>query len=82
MMLTTFVVAGVDDKDIIAAVNRLADLGGGLCVVDRGVVIASLPLPIAGLMSDRPAEEVDKGIRQLEDRLFSLGVTIPHPLCT
>ena len=73
------VVAGVDDKDIIAAVNGLADLGGGLCVVDRGAVIASLPLPIAGLMSDRPAEEVDKGIRQLEDRLLSLGVTIPTP---
>jgi adenine deaminase len=73
------VVAGVNDDDIIAAVNALADLGGGLCVVDGREVIASLPLPIAGLMSDRPAEEVDQTIRRLEAALADLGVTIPTP---
>ena len=73
------VAAGIDDEDIIAAVNCLAHLGGGLCVVDRGKAIASLPLPIAGLMSDRPAAEVDENIRRLEDALAPLGVTVQTP---
>ena len=73
------VAAGVNDADIIAAVNRLAEIGGGLAVVMDGVVLADLPLPIAGLMSDRPAREVDAGIRRLEGALASLGVIIATP---
>src|SRR5947209_14261363 len=43
------VVVGLDDRDMARAVQRLADLGGGIAVVDAGEVRAELPLPVAGL---------------------------------
>src|SRR5919109_2328823 len=52
------VVVGVDDGDMARAVQRLAQIGGGMVVIaDRGVQ-AELPLPIAGLVSDAPVDEV------------------------
>ena len=50
------VVVGVTDEDMTRAVERLVELGGGLVVVDGGAVTAELPLPVAGLLSDRPLE--------------------------
>lgn len=73
------VVVGVDDGDMAVAVTRLSELGGGLVVVDDGEIIAELDLPIAGLMSDRPAEEVDAAIQRLDDALGELGVKIATP---
>src|SRR5919108_688718 len=52
------VVVGVDDSDMAAAANRLAEIGGGQVVVADGGVLAELPCPIGGLLSDLPAEEV------------------------
>src|SRR5829696_6180985 len=51
-------VIGADDADIAAAVNRVIALQGGFVVMSGGAVRAELALPIAGLMSDRPFEEV------------------------
>ena len=52
------VCVGVDDGDMARAVQRLAELGGGMVVVrDRGIR-AELPLPVAGLLSDAPLERV------------------------
>jgi adenine deaminase len=48
------VVVGTNDEDMKAAVAELAAMGGGQVVVKRGKILAALPLPIAGLMSDRP----------------------------
>ena len=47
------------------AAKRVAELGGGLCVVDGSMVVAELALPVAGLMSDRPIEEVRAAYDQL-----------------
>lgn len=52
------VVVGADDTDMRAAVEAVAEMGGGQVVVTDGQVKAQLPLPIAGLMSDQPLEEV------------------------
>src|SRR5438874_2139123 len=52
------VVVGVDDVDMARAVQRLADLGGGIAVVEGGEVRAELPLPVAGLLADAPLAEV------------------------
>ena len=41
-----------------AAVRRLANIGGGIVVVDGAEVLAELPLPVAGLLSDAPLDEV------------------------
>src|SRR5262245_19230136 len=52
------VVVGVDDGDMLRVVERLAELGGGIAVVDGGEVVAELALPIAGLLADGGHEEV------------------------
>ncbi len=67
------VVAGDNDADMITAVETLKDCGGGYCIVSHGVVLASLPLPIAGLMTDAPVEEVLKRQRALLDAARYLG---------
>ena len=63
-----------------AAVARLAEIGGGqVAVDDQGAVLAELPLPIGGLMSDRPAHEVAEGLHRLVEAARSLGTTIHAP---
>ena len=49
------IVAGDSDADMAQAVNVVRDMGGGMSVVKKGRVVATLALPIAGLMSDLPA---------------------------
>jgi adenine deaminase len=63
-----------------AAVARLASIGGGqVAVNDQGEVLAELPLPIGGLMSDRPAHDVAEGLHRLVEAARSLGTTIHAP---
>ncbi|HEV2711639.1 MAG TPA: adenine deaminase, partial [Gaiellaceae bacterium] len=57
------VVVGIKDDDMLRAVRRLADTGGGVVVVDRGIVKAELKLPVAGLLSDASLEEVVEASR-------------------
>ncbi len=59
------VVAGDDEADMLLAVQEMERIGGGIVMVSKGEVIAELPLPIGGLMSDRPAEEVAQKLREL-----------------
>ena len=59
------VVAGDDEGDMLLAVQEMERIGGGIVMVSKGKVIAELPLPIGGLMSDRPAEEVAQKLREL-----------------
>ncbi|MGZ4290793.1 MAG: adenine deaminase C-terminal domain-containing protein, partial [Gaiellaceae bacterium] len=73
------IVVGVDDTAMEAAVARLVERGGGLVVVDGGSVLAELPLPVAGLLSDRPLAEVLTASDALNEALVSLGVRFPHP---
>jgi adenine deaminase len=52
------IVIGADDRSMMTAARAVADAGGGLAVADGESVVAMLPLPIAGLMSDQPIEIV------------------------
>jgi len=52
------VVVGMSDEDMVFAVRHLAEIGGGIAVVDAGRVVAECPLPVAGLLSDAPLAEV------------------------
>ena len=73
------VVAGVDDDDMVRAARRLGEIGGGMVAVhDRGIR-AELALPVAGLMSAAPAEEVVAASRALGDAARSLGCTLEAP---
>jgi adenine deaminase len=76
------VVMGVDDQDMAACARRLAEIGGGIVVSDGGRVRGELPLPVAGLMSDRPLAEVDARLRELEGLLREMGVAQDAPFMT
>jgi adenine deaminase len=73
------VAVGADDADILRAILTVAESQGGLAVVAHGRVLAHLPLPIAGLLSDRPAEVVAAAYEQLEGTARGLGCTLPSP---
>jgi adenine deaminase len=73
------IVAGVDDESMARVVARLRDLGGGLAVANRQTVLAELPLPVAGLLSDRSLADVLAGNRAVVAAARSLGVTVRHP---
>jgi adenine deaminase len=73
------VVVGMSDADMHHAVLRLAELGGGIVVVGEGKVLAELPLPVAGLLSDRPLGEVVVATRACVAAARELGCEVPSP---
>src|SRR4051794_19733903 len=76
------VVVGVSDADMALCAARAQELGGGLVVARGGAVRGELALPIAGLLSDRPLEEVAEGLERLQGLLGEQGVGIGAPFMT
>jgi adenine deaminase len=77
-----FVIVGTNDQDIFKAVMTMKKMGGGLVVVAEGEVLGSLPLPIAGLMTDAPVSQVHLRLETLLKASESLGCTLPDPFMT
>ena len=73
------VVVGMDDQDMARAVARLAEIGGGVVVVEDRGVRAELALPIAGLISEAPLGEVVAASRGCIEAAAKLGCTLPSP---
>jgi adenine deaminase len=73
------VVVGMNDASMAAAVRRLANRGGGIVVVDGAEVLAELPLPVAGLLSDAPLDEVVAASRAVIAAARSLGCRLDSP---
>ena len=67
------IVVGDNDGDMLAAVDALEAASGGFVVVSQGKVLAQLPLPIAGLMSDLPLHEIIERQKQLLTAFRSIG---------
>jgi adenine deaminase len=63
-----------------AAVNHLIASQGGAAVVQGGRVLADLPLPVAGLMSDRGFAFVEQRLRPLRAAAAGCGCTLEEPL--
>ncbi|HEV2902008.1 MAG TPA: adenine deaminase [Gaiellaceae bacterium] len=76
------VVVGVKDDDMLRAVRRLSDTGGGVVVVDGGIVKAELKLPIAGLLSDASLDEVISASQACVAAARALGCELPSPFQT
>ncbi|GAI06432.1 unnamed protein product, partial [marine sediment metagenome] len=76
------IAVGTNDEDILAAVKEIDRLQGGLVVTAEAKVLASLPLPIAGLLSDEPLEVVANKLEKLEQVATDLGTTLPSPFST
>jgi adenine deaminase len=76
------VVVGADDASMTACARRLVELGGGIAVADGGEVRGELALPVAGLLSDQPAEAVVERLDELVALLGEQGVAIDAPFMT
>jgi adenine deaminase len=73
------IVIGADDRSMMTAARAVADAGGGQAVADGETVLAMLPLPIAGLMSDQPMEIVLDQAAALTSVLKRLGSPLYDP---
>jgi adenine deaminase len=76
------VIVGTNDQDILKAVMTMKTMGGGLVAVSDGKVLASLPLPIAGLMTEAPVSQVNLRLETLYKAAKSLGCKLPDPFMT
>jgi adenine deaminase len=76
------VVVGMSDRDTAFAVERLAEIGGGIVAVDDLRVVAECPLPIAGLLSDARLDEVIAQSRACNDAAHELGWSGATPFLT
>jgi adenine deaminase len=76
------VVVGTNDADIEKVIQRLEQLQGGQVAVAVGVVTAELGLPIAGLVSDRPLDEVVRRIAELNAAATGMGCDLDAPFMT
>ena len=72
-------VVGADENDMAVAVNRLIEMGGGFAVADGGAITAELALPVAGLMSLLPFEQVGQKLLALRHAARRIGCTLPEP---
>lgn len=72
------IVAGLNEADMRLAVETLRELRGGVCVVKNGKVVASVALPIAGLLSDERATVVAKQTTKLKKAWAAAGCTLPY----
>ena len=70
------IVVGTDREMMAAAANRLGAVGGGVTVWKDGEELALVELPIAGLMSDRPAAEVAERAQAMVDAMAACGCTL------
>jgi len=66
------IIAGMNDIDMLIAARHVSSIGGGLSVVDSGKIIASLSLPIAGLMSYSNIESVITSIIDVNQACLKL----------
>lgn len=67
------VVIGTNDADMVFAVNHILSIGGGCAAVRDGEVLAEVPLPVAGLMSEQRAETVAAQDEALRQAICALG---------
>lgn len=69
------ILAGTNDTDLLFAAEEIRKIKGGLIVVQNGKILASLPLPIAGLLSDQPYEKVCSSLASIHQALNEIGAS-------
>jgi adenine deaminase len=74
--------AGMSPAEMALAVNRLIELGGGLVVVRGKRVLAEMPMPVAGIISEKPIADLVKEAGQVEKALAGLGCGLTRPFLT
>ncbi|MCI6703525.1 MAG: adenine deaminase, partial [Bulleidia sp.] len=70
-----------NEKDALLIANTLKECGGGMCAAYNGTVLSTLPLPLAGLMSLKSAEELSVVSQKMKQAIVELGLTdMENPL--
>lgn len=72
--------AGDDPEDLAFAVRRLRQMQGGFLAVRQGRVLAELPLPVGGILSDRPAAEIGARLSAVREAMEQLGYESSNPI--
>jgi len=73
-------IVGANDEDMAVVANRLAEIGGGFVVARDGKVVSELPLPLFGLLSDRPFDEVVETSLAMNKALKEMGCPFDGPM--
>ena len=74
------ILIGKSKKDMLFAFNRMKELGGGIVIAEDSEVITELPLPLGGIMSDLPVEELMVREKVLLDELKKRGYPFLDPV--
>lgn len=74
------VVIGADDASMLAAANAVIEMRGGVVAVDGDKILAQLPLPVAGLMSEAPIDDVRRDYDAIIKAAQTLGSSLDDPL--
>ncbi len=76
------IVAGTNDADMAACVAAIEEMQGGFAIASGGEVLGTLPLPIGGLLSEAPVNEIIESLEYLNQIYRRLGGTLPAPFMT
>jgi adenine deaminase len=76
------IVAGTNDRDMAACARAIEEMQGGFAIAADGEVLGTLPLPIGGLLTEEPVEDVIEGLEQINEIYRNLGGTLPAPFMT
>ncbi|MFC5465100.1 adenine deaminase C-terminal domain-containing protein [Lederbergia graminis] len=74
------ILIGKSKPDMMAAFKRMKEIGGGIVLVENGKVIHEIPLPLAGIMSDRKMEDLMVEEQRLKDLLVERGYSFGDPI--
>ncbi|NRD77689.1 adenine deaminase [Bacillus sp. BRMEA1] len=74
------ILIGKNKQDIIKAFKRMKELGGGIVLMENGEVVSELPLPLNGIMSDLPIEELMLQEKVIFDELKKRGYSFSDPI--
>lgn len=73
---------GVDDQDLVLALNRVLECGGGIVLVQGGRILEELELPFYGMFSELDLPQVSEKLRSLKSKAQGLGMKSKNPIRT
>lgn len=73
-------VVGSSPEQMALAANAVREMGGGVAVVAKQSVVARWPLPIIGVLDNRPLDEVQRSFEEMNDALRVIGYRVSGPI--
>ena len=74
------IVIGRNDADMALAVNRIHDLKGGVVICDNNEIVCELALPVFGIISELPVDQIAQHLEEIKTAAKRLGVDFPDPV--